>query len=57
MYEEQRNLFLIKITQLYKDFLNMSNEEQLSLIFNNFEKPLIVYLYDSWNIYKKIINK
>ena len=57
MYEEQRKLLFTKITQVYKDFLNMPNEEQLSLIFNNFEKPLIVYLYDSWNIHKKIINK
>ena len=55
MYEEQRKLLFSKITQDYKDFLNMSNEEQLSLIFNNFEKPLIVYLYDSWNTCKKII--
>ena len=57
MHEEQRNLLFTKITQVYKDFLNMSNEEQMSLIFNNFEKLLIVYLYDSWNIRKKIINK
>ena len=58
MYEEQRKLLFTKITQVYKDFLNMSNEEQLSLIFNNFENPPIVYLYDSWNIRKKVsINK
>ena len=57
MYEEQIKLLFSKITQVYKDFLNMSNVEQLSLIFNNFEKPLIVYLYDSWNNRKKIINK
>ena len=58
MYEEQRKvLFDTKITQVYEDFFNMPNEEQLSLIFNNFEKPLIVYLNDSWNICKKIINK
>ena len=54
MYEEQRKLLFTKITQVYKYFLNMSTEEQLSLIFTNFEKPPIVYLYDSWNIRKKI---
>ena len=57
MYEEQRKVLFTKITQVYKNFLNMPNEEQLSLIFNNFEKPLIVYLNNSWNICKKIINK
>ena len=56
MCEEQRKLLFTKITQVYKDFLNISNEEQLSLIFNNCEKPLIVYLYDSWNIHKMIIS-
>ena len=40
MYEEQRKLLFTKITQVYNDFLNMPNEEQLSLIFNNFEKNL-----------------
>ena len=38
MYEVQRKLLFTKITQVYKDFLNMPNEEQLSLICNNFEK-------------------
>ena len=50
-------LLLLLGRLVVKYFLNVPNEEQLSLIFNNVEKPLIVYLYDSWNIRKKIINK
>ena len=36
MYEEQGKVLFTKITQVYKDFLNMPDEEQSSLIFNNF---------------------
>ena len=58
MYKEQRKLLFIKITNVYKYFLNMSNEEQLSLIINNFEKPSNVYLYYSWYILRKLpVNK
>ena len=53
IYNEQTKLLFTEVTQVYNNFLNMFNEEQLSLIFNQFEKPLFVYLYDSWNICKK----
>ena len=55
--KEQRKLLFTEKAQVYKDFLNMSIGEQLSLIFNKFEKPVVVYHYDSWYICKTIVNK
>ena len=41
--KEEIKFLISKITQVYNNLLSMSNEE-------SFEKPLIAYLYDLWNI-------
>ena len=53
MYEEQKKIMFTKITQVYKDFLNMSDEEQLSLIFNKFEKPFRLFIFMIHGIFVK----